>query len=72
MLDPCIHATVFLACLCFKEAKMTILPKPRKDPKFPRILRPISHLYTTGELVEEVILKIFQRRIEERGLLNAS
>jgi hypothetical protein len=29
-------------------------------------------LSTTGKLLEEVILKIVQRHIEERGLLNAS
>jgi hypothetical protein len=46
------------------------LPKPGKDPKFPQNSRTISLFSTTGKLFERVILKIFQRHIEERGLLN--
>jgi hypothetical protein len=56
----------------WKEAKIITVPKPGKDPKFPLNLRPISLLSTTGKLFEKVILKIVQRHIEERGLLNAS
>jgi hypothetical protein len=56
----------------WKEAKVITLPKPGKNPKFPQHLRPISLLSTTGNLFEKVILKIVQRHIEERGLLNAS
>jgi hypothetical protein len=56
----------------WKEAKVITLPKPGKDPKFPQNLRPISLLSTTGQLFENVILKILQKHIEERGLLNAS
>jgi hypothetical protein len=48
------------------------LREPGKDPKFPQNLRPISLLPTTGKLFEKVTLKIAQRHIEERGLLNAS
>jgi hypothetical protein len=48
------------------------LPKPGKDPKFPKNVHPISLLSTTGKLFEKVILKIVQRHIEERGLLNSS
>jgi hypothetical protein len=48
------------------------LRKPVKDPKFPQDLRPIILLSTTGKLFEKVILKIVQRHIEERGILNAS
>jgi hypothetical protein len=48
------------------------LPKPGKDPNLPQKLRPISLLPTTGKLFEEVILKIVQRHIEDKGLLNAS
>jgi hypothetical protein len=48
------------------------LPKPCKDPKFPQNLRPISLLSTKGNPFEKSIMKVAQRRIEERGLLNAS
>jgi hypothetical protein len=49
-----------------------MLPKPSKDPEFPQNLPLISLLSTTGKLFENVILKIVQRHIEERGLLHAS
>jgi hypothetical protein len=55
-----------------REAKVTTLPKPGMDPKFPQNLWLISLLFTAGKLFEKVILKIFQRHDEERGLLNAS
>jgi hypothetical protein len=55
-----------------KEAKVIALPKPGKDPKFTKDLRPISLLYTTGKLFEKGILKIVQMHVEERDLLNAS
>jgi hypothetical protein len=42
----------------WKGSKMTTLPKPGKNPKSPRKLRPISLLPTTGKLFEKVILKI--------------
>jgi hypothetical protein len=54
------------------EAKVITLPKPGKDLKFPQNLRPFSLLFTAGKLFEKVILNIFQRHSEERGLLNAS
>jgi hypothetical protein len=56
----------------WKKAKVITLPKPGKDPKFSQNLRQISFFSTTGKLFEKVILKIVQRHIEERGLLNAS
>jgi hypothetical protein len=56
----------------WKKAKFITLPKPGKDPKFPQNLCPISLLSKTGKLFEKVILKIVQKQIEERGLLNAS
>jgi hypothetical protein len=56
----------------WKEAKVITLPKPGKDPKFPPNLRPISLLSTTGKFLEKVILKIIQKHIVERGLVNAS
>jgi hypothetical protein len=55
-----------------KEAKIITLPKTGKDPKFPQNLSPISLLPTTGKLFEKVILKLFQKHIEEKGLFNAS
>jgi hypothetical protein len=48
------------------------LPKYGNDSKSPHKLRPISLLSTTVKLLEKVILKIVQRHIEEKGLLNAS
>jgi hypothetical protein len=48
------------------------LPRPGKDPKFPKNLRPISLLSTTGKLFEKVILTIVERHIENRKLLNAN
>jgi hypothetical protein len=56
----------------WKETKVITLPKPGKDPKFPKNLHPISLLSTASKLLEKIILKIVQRHIEERGLLNAS
>jgi hypothetical protein len=55
----------------WNEVKFIMLPKPGKDPKFPQNLRPINLLSTTGKLFEKVILKIVQKHIEERDLLNA-
>jgi hypothetical protein len=52
--------------------KIITLPKHGKDPKFPQNLGPTSFLSTTGKLFEKVIMKLFQKHIEERGLLNAS
>jgi hypothetical protein len=53
-------------------SKIITSPKPGKDPKFPLNLHPISLLSTTGKLFEKVILKIVQKHIRERGVLNAS
>jgi hypothetical protein len=76
---PLVHlAHLFNHCLRLshfpspsKEAKVKALPKPGKDPKLPQNLRPISLLSTTSKLSEKVILKIVQKHIEERCLLNA-
>jgi hypothetical protein len=51
-------------------SKVITLPKFGKDLKFPQNLCPISLLSTTGKLFGKVILKIVQKRIEERCLLN--
>jgi hypothetical protein len=56
----------------WKEAKVITLPETGKDPKILKNLRPISLLSTTGKLFEKVILKLLQKHIDERGLLNAS
>jgi hypothetical protein len=53
-------------------SKSNNLPKPGKDPKFPKNLRPISLFSTTGKLFEKVILQLLQKHIDESGLLNAS
>jgi hypothetical protein len=52
--------------------KIITLPKPEKDPKFPQKLHPISLLFTTGKVFEEMILRTLQKYTEERNLLNAS
>jgi hypothetical protein len=75
---PLVHLThLFNHCLrrshfpkLWTEAEAIMLSKPDKDPKFPQNLRPISLLFTTSKLFEKVILKMVQRHIEERGLLN--
>jgi hypothetical protein len=36
------------------------LPKPGKDPKFAKNLRPINLLFTTGKLFEKLILRTVQ------------
>jgi hypothetical protein len=77
---PLIHLThLFNHCLRlshfpkpWKEAKVITLPEPSKDPKFPKNLRSISLLSTTGKLFEKLILKMAQKHTEKRGLLNAS
>jgi hypothetical protein len=77
---PLVHLThLFNHCLWlgrfpapWNEAKIIILPKPGKDPKFPQNLRPIRQLCTTEKLFEKMILRTIQKPIEERNLLNAS
>jgi hypothetical protein len=49
-----------------------MVPKPGKDLEFPQNVHPSRLLFTARKLFEKVILKIFQRHSEERGLLNAS
>jgi hypothetical protein len=77
---PLVHLThLFNHCLLlshfpnpWEEAKVITLQKPGKDPKFLQNLRPISLLSTTRKLFEKVILKLLQKHIEDKGLLNAS
>jgi hypothetical protein len=74
---PLLHLThLFNHCLLlfhfpkpWKEAKVIMLPKPGKYPKFPQNLYSISLL--SGKLFEKV-LKVVQKHVKERGLLNAS
>jgi hypothetical protein len=68
--NNCIRLSHFLTSL--KEANVIHLPKQDKDHKFTPNLRLVSLLSTTGKLFEEVILKIVQRHIEDKGLLNAN
>jgi hypothetical protein len=73
------HLRVFNHCFrlshfpkSWKEVKVITLPKSTNNPKFSQNLSSISLLSTTSNLFEKFVLKIFQRRNEERGLLNAS
>jgi hypothetical protein len=68
LFDHCLRLTNFPKPR--NEAKFITLPKPGKDPKFPQNLRPINLLFTTGRLFDKVILKIVQRHMEEKCLLN--
>jgi hypothetical protein len=61
LIDHCIRLSHFPTP--WKEAKLTALPKPDKDPKFLQNLCFIRLLSTTGKLFEKVILKIVQRHI---------
>jgi hypothetical protein len=56
----------------WKGTQVITLTKTYKDPKFPKNLGPTCLLSATGRLFEKVILKVVQRHIGERGLLNAS
>jgi hypothetical protein len=58
--------------MSWKEANEITLPKPGRGPRFPKNLRPISFLSTTGKLFEEVILKIVRRHVGERCMTNVS
>jgi hypothetical protein len=70
LINHCIRLSHFSAS--WKEAKVVALPKPHKDPKLPKNLRPISILPLTGKLFEKVILQTVQKHIRESHLLNAS
>jgi hypothetical protein len=55
-----------------KGNKVIILIEPGKGPEFLLNVRPISLLCTTGNQFVKVIIKIVQRRMDERCLFNAS
>jgi len=59
LFNHCFH----ISSSCCKEAKVTTLPKPCKDPHFSQNMRPISLLLTTGKLFEKSNLKIAQRHV---------
>jgi hypothetical protein len=71
-----IHLITAFGCRNFlkfwKDEKIITLPKPDKDPNFPKNLRPIDHLSTTSKLFDKVILKMVGSYNELRDLLNAS
>jgi hypothetical protein len=77
---PLVHLThLFNHCIrlshfpkSWKGVKVITLQKPGKDPRFPQNVRPITLLSTTGKLFDKIILKIVQRHVEERDLLNTS
>jgi hypothetical protein len=50
---------------------MITLPKTEKDQKIPQNLRSISLFSTTDKLFEKLILRPFQKHIEERELRHA-
>ena len=54
----------------WKETIVIILPKSGNDTKFAQNLLPTSLLPMTSQMFEKVILKIVQRHIEDRKLLN--
>jgi len=56
----------------WKLVKVLTLSKPGKDPKLSQNLRSISLLFTRDKLFEKVIIKIVQRQIVEKILINAS
>jgi hypothetical protein len=74
---PLVHLThLFNHCLrlshlpkSWKVAKVIMLPKPGKDPKFPQNLRPISLLSTTGKLFEKVVFIIVQNTLKKEACL---
>jgi hypothetical protein len=51
LFNHCLRLTHFLKL--WKEAKVIMLPKPGKDPEFPRTFRLTSLLSTTGKLFEK-------------------
>jgi len=48
---------------------MISILKPGKDPTLPSSYRPISLLYTIGELFEKILLVRILKVVNERGLL---
>jgi hypothetical protein len=71
-LDPFIQSlpSAFPFSKSSEGSKCHNLTETRQGPKFPQNLRPINLRSTTAKPFETVILKIFQKNIEERGLLN--
>jgi hypothetical protein len=72
---PLVHLThLFNHCLClghflapWKEAKIIILLKPGKDPKFPPNLHLLSLLSTKGNLSKKLISRTIQKHNEARS-----
>jgi len=70
LFNHCLHLLHFPSS--WKETEVITVLKQGKEPVLPQNLRPISHLSTTIWLFEKVILKIVQRHVEEKNLMNAS
>jgi hypothetical protein len=74
---PLVHLTnLFNHCLRlshfpkpWKEAKVTALLKPAKDPKFPQNLRLINLLSITGKLFEIVFWKLSKGTLKKEVCL---
>ena len=52
-----------------KQARVTSLLKPGKDPSLPSSSRPISLLDTAGKLFEEILLALILHGVNECGLM---
>jgi hypothetical protein len=59
LFDHCLRSGHFP--VPWKDAKVIILPKPGKEPKYSPNLRPFNLLSTTGKLSEKVVLRTIRK-----------